>query len=71
MPPNNKEHYGSHRDLVPLALGLGLFFVAAFIWMTLSGQYDDLETPRLRMLLDETTREKNIQPEKGSAHEPN
>jgi cbb3-type cytochrome oxidase maturation protein len=39
--------------LIPLALLLGLFFVAAFVWSAKKGQYDDLETPRLRMLLDD------------------
>lgn len=40
--------------LIPLALLLGGFFVAAFLWSARSGQYDDLETPRHRILLDET-----------------
>lgn len=48
--------------LIPLALLLGLFFIAAFIWVTHKGQYDDLETPKLRMLLDAT-------PKKGSVNE--
>ena len=39
--------------LIPLALLLGAFFVAAFIWSARKGQYDDLETPRFRMLLDD------------------
>lgn len=39
--------------LVPLALLLGLVFIGSFVWMTMKGQYDDLETPRLRMLLDD------------------
>lgn len=39
--------------LVPLALLLGLAFIGSFVWMTMMGQYDDLETPRLRMLLDD------------------
>ncbi len=38
--------------LLPLALGLGALFVVGFIWSTRSGQYDDIETPHLRMLLD-------------------
>jgi cbb3-type cytochrome oxidase maturation protein len=28
------------------------FFFAGFIWMTVKGQYDDLDTPAMRMLLD-------------------
>ncbi len=39
--------------LLPLALLLGGVFVAAFIWAAKKGQYDDLETPRFRMLLDD------------------
>jgi cbb3-type cytochrome oxidase maturation protein len=39
--------------LLPLALLLGLFFIGAFIWSAKKGQYDDLETPRFRMLLDD------------------
>jgi cbb3-type cytochrome oxidase maturation protein len=39
--------------LLPLALLLGAFFIFAFIWATKKGQYDDLETPRFRMLLDD------------------
>ena len=39
--------------LLPLALFLGGLFLFAFIWSTKAGQYDDLETPHLRMLLDD------------------
>jgi cbb3-type cytochrome oxidase maturation protein len=39
--------------LLPLALLLGAIFVAAFIWSTKSGQYDDVETPKYRMLLED------------------
>ncbi len=39
--------------LLPLALLLGATFVFAFIWSAKSGQYDDMETPKFRMLLDE------------------
>lgn len=39
--------------LLPLALLLGGFFVAAFIWSAKKGQYDDVETPKFRMLLDD------------------
>jgi cbb3-type cytochrome oxidase maturation protein len=38
--------------LAPLALILGLLFLVGFIWMTVSGQYDDLETPASSMLFD-------------------
>jgi cbb3-type cytochrome oxidase maturation protein len=39
--------------LLPLALLLGAFFIFAFIWSARKGQFDDLETPRFRMLLDD------------------
>lgn len=39
--------------LLPLALMLGGAFVVAFIWSTKNGQYDDLETPRHRILLED------------------
>jgi len=39
--------------LLPLALLLGGFFIYAFIWSARKGQFDDLETPRFRMLLDD------------------
>jgi cbb3-type cytochrome oxidase maturation protein len=39
--------------LLPIALVLGGLFIFAFIWSAKQGQYDDLETPRFRMLLDE------------------
>lgn len=39
--------------LLPLALLLGATFIFSFIWSARKGQYDDLETPRFRMLLDD------------------
>ncbi|MEN9722485.1 MAG: Cytochrome oxidase maturation protein cbb3-type [Pseudomonadota bacterium] len=39
--------------LLPIALLLGGFFVAAFVVMAKQGQYDDLETPAYRVLLEE------------------
>jgi cbb3-type cytochrome oxidase maturation protein len=41
---------------VPVALGFALGAVIAFLWTARSGQLDDLETPPLRMLQDETLR---------------
>ncbi|MBI3556275.1 MAG: cbb3-type cytochrome oxidase assembly protein CcoS [Deltaproteobacteria bacterium] len=40
--------------LLPLALLLALIFVVAFIWAAGRGQYDDLETPAHKMLLDDS-----------------
>jgi cbb3-type cytochrome oxidase maturation protein len=39
--------------LVPMALGLGLTGLAAFLWSLKSGQYDDLEGAALRILSDD------------------
>jgi cbb3-type cytochrome oxidase maturation protein len=39
--------------LVPMALGLGLAGLFAFLWSLRSGQYDDLEGAALRILEDD------------------
>jgi len=39
--------------LVPIALGLGLTGLAAFLWSLRSGQYDDLDGAALRILPDD------------------
>lgn len=39
--------------LIPLAIILALLFIIGFLWMTAKGQYDDLETPAMRMLLED------------------
>lgn len=39
--------------LVPVALGVVLISVGAFVWATRKGQFDDLETPALRVLRDD------------------
>ena len=39
--------------LVPLALMLAAAAAAAFGWAVRHGQFDDVETPALRMLLDD------------------
>jgi cbb3-type cytochrome oxidase maturation protein len=40
--------------LIPIALGLGLAGLAAFMWSLRSGQYDDLQGAAVRILLDES-----------------
>lgn len=42
--------------LLPLAIFMGAAFVLAFIWSVKKGQYDDLETPRYRMLLEDSNK---------------
>ena len=44
--------------MIPMALMLGIGFVSAFLWATSKGQFDDLETPAYRILLDDTERKK-------------
>ncbi|HEV7879865.1 cbb3-type cytochrome oxidase assembly protein CcoS [Bradyrhizobium sp.] len=39
--------------LIPIALGLGLTGLAAFMWSLKSGQYDDLEGAAERILHEE------------------
>ena len=40
--------------MIPLSLLLSAGFVASFIWLVKTGQYDDTVTPPYRMLEDET-----------------
>lgn len=42
--------------LIPLAVVLAGAAVGAFVWSARNGQMDDLQTPALRLLLDEATR---------------
>jgi cbb3-type cytochrome oxidase maturation protein len=39
--------------LVPLALGLGLLGLLAFLWSLKNGQFDDLEGAAWRAILDD------------------
>ncbi len=39
--------------VVPLALVFVALMVLAFVWATKGGQFDDLQTPAVRMLADE------------------
>ncbi|MBU1636426.1 cbb3-type cytochrome oxidase assembly protein CcoS [bacterium] len=43
--------------LLPLALALVLVFVGFYLWAARKGQFDDLESPSQRILLDD--RDKN------------
>ena len=44
--------------LVPLAFLLASFFIGAYLWSVQSGGLDDLDTPPLKMLLDENEERK-------------
>ncbi len=39
--------------LIPVTVFLGALFIGGFLWMTARGQYDDLETPKYQMLLED------------------
>lgn len=41
--------------LVPLALLMGTGGVALFLWAISSGEFDDLDTPALRVLTEDDT----------------
>ena len=43
--------------LVPLALGLGLVGLLAFLWSLKSGQYDDLDGAAWRAIADDESAE--------------
>jgi len=45
--------------LVPLALLLAASMVGAFFWAVRSGQFDDVTTPSLRVLMEDETPEKH------------
>jgi len=42
--------------LIGAALAVAIGFLIAFIWAVRSGQYDDTETPSIRMLLEDNPR---------------
>lgn len=39
--------------LLPLALLLGLSFLTAFVWGTMAGQFDELDSPATKILTPE------------------
>lgn len=43
--------------LMPIALLLGVCFTLAFVYAVRSGQFDDMETPAHRVLLDDSSPE--------------
>ncbi|MCO5143337.1 MAG: cbb3-type cytochrome oxidase assembly protein CcoS [Oligoflexia bacterium] len=42
--------------LIPIATGIGIAGVIAFIYAVRKGQFDDLSTPAYRILVDESER---------------
>ncbi len=45
--------------LIAASLIVALIFLCAYLWAVKSGQYDDKYTPSIRILFDETKKEKN------------
>ena len=37
----------------PVTLALAGFFLVAFVWSARGGQFDDMQTPAIRVLFDE------------------
>ncbi|MBU0509120.1 cbb3-type cytochrome oxidase assembly protein CcoS [bacterium] len=48
--------------LIPLALFLVFVFVALYLWAVRRGQFDDLDTPAHRMLLEDTPQSNSRNP---------
>ncbi|AQG78911.1 cbb3-type cytochrome oxidase assembly protein CcoS [Spirosoma montaniterrae] len=46
--------------MIGISLLMALGFLGAFIWSMRTGQQDDLYTPSLRMLLDDTVPEEPV-----------
>ncbi|MCE3007238.1 MAG: cbb3-type cytochrome oxidase assembly protein CcoS [Bacteroidetes bacterium] len=40
--------------LIGFSLLIAMIFLAAFVWNVRSGQYEDTDTPPIRMLFDDT-----------------
>ncbi|MDF1612246.1 cbb3-type cytochrome oxidase assembly protein CcoS [Stygiobacter electus] len=45
--------------LIAASLIVALIFLGAYLWAVKSGQYDDKFTPSIRILFDESKKEKN------------
>lgn len=55
--------------LLPLALLLAAIAVAVFVWAARTGQFDDLETPAIRILHDDPPRALPVDDESSPLHE--
>lgn len=44
--------------LIPLSILIAACFLAAFIWAVRSGQYDDTDTPSMRLLVEDQAAER-------------
>ena len=55
--------------LISLSIGLAAWFL--FLWAVKSGQFDDIERPKYRMLDDDDERDKNQDKDKDKNKEKN
>ena len=55
--------------LIPLAMLFVFVAIGAFIWAARSGQWDDLETPRHRVLFDDEEAPKEARAKPGATEE--
>ena len=46
--------------LLPLSVFLGMFFLAAYIWSVRNKQFEDLDTPAVRVLTEDFGVKKDI-----------
>lgn len=44
--------------MLPIAIGLGLFFLIGFIWAAKKGQFEDLDTPAYKILIEDKNERK-------------
>ena len=56
--------------VLPLAVGLSGIAAAAFLWATRAGQFDDLQTPAVRLLCDELSERKRSENDSPSPEPP-
>lgn len=52
--------------LIPLALAIVAIAVAAYVWSARNGQFDDLDTPAIRPLIDDDERSGVAKPATGA-----
>ena len=57
------------KILIPMAIIMGIVFVGFFIWSTKTGQFDDLDTPSKRMLLDDENENSNKKKSKDNSED--
>jgi cbb3-type cytochrome oxidase maturation protein len=54
--------------LILASLGMALLFLGGFIWAVMSGQFDDTQTPGMRVLADESSPPKSFRQAAADSH---